>query len=306
MMMEDDKLNVYREDEDINNEVNNNDDFNSNHLTKMINEELAEPELVNYCKGNKRALDMIKLCISFSNKKEWNSMIEYLSNLSENLIFENLLNEELPMFFVSNFYLGVSYFKVSQYEKALTCFFEAIKVYSYYQINYNIALCYIKLDNLDHAKFYLYEVVKSNKNFFFSYYNLIRINLKTNNISDAYLMYKDFSDMIKKDKDNQKTGLIGQNRLSVASFNALKLFYKLGAECCFSKCLYQECVLTILEALKFNPEDPDLWCLYAKVFIMKKAFEYAITLLEKVLSINPYHIEAKDLLETLKNELNTD
>lgn len=300
----DEKLNVYREEDDLNNEINDNDEFNSNHLTKMINEELAEPELVNYCKGNKRALDMIKLCISFSNKKEWNSMIDYLSNLSENWVYENLSNDELPMFFVNNFYLGVSYFKVSQYEKALSCFFEAIKIHSYYQINYNIALCYIKLDNLEHAKFYLDKIIKSNKNFFFSYYNLIRINLKTNNISDAYLMYKDFSEMIKKDKENQKTGLIGQNRLSVASFNALKLFYKLGAECCFSKCMYQECVLTILEALKFNPEDPDLWCLYAKVFIMKKTFEFAIPLLEKVLNINPYHVEAKDLLDTLKDELN--
>ena len=40
------------------------------------------------------------------------------------------------------------------------------------------------------------------------------------------------------------------------SFNSLKLFYKLGAECCFAKQLYQECVHTILEALKYNPEDP--------------------------------------------------
>jgi tetratricopeptide (TPR) repeat protein len=93
-------------------------------------------------------------------------------------------------------------------------------------------------------------------------------------------------------------------RLSAASFNALKLFYKLGAECCFAKALYQECVHTILEALKFNPEDPELWCLYAKVFIMKKAFEYAKPLLEKALEIDPSYVEAKDLLTILKNNIN--
>lgn len=91
------------------------------------------------------------------------------------------------------------------------------------------------------------------------------------------------------------------NRLSAASFNALKLFHKLGAECCFAKGLYQECVHTILEALKFNPEDPELWCLYAKVFIMKKSFDYARPLLEKSLQIDPSYAEAKDLLTILIN-----
>lgn len=91
------------------------------------------------------------------------------------------------------------------------------------------------------------------------------------------------------------------NRLSVASFNALKLFHKLGAECCFAKALYQECVHTILEALKFNPEDPELWCLYAKVFIMKKSFEYAKPLLVKALDIDSNYTEAKDLLTILIN-----
>jgi tetratricopeptide (TPR) repeat protein len=85
----------------------------------------------------------------------------------------------------------------------------------------------------------------------------------------------------------------------VTSFNALKFFYKLGAQCCFAKALYQECVHTLLEALKFNPEDPELWCLYAKVFIMKKSFEYARPMLQKALLINPDYTEAKELLEIL-------
>jgi tetratricopeptide (TPR) repeat protein len=79
----------------------------------------------------------------------------------------------------------------------------------------------------------------------------------------------------------------------------LKFFYKLGAQCCFAKALYQECVHTLLEALKFNPEDPELWCLYAKVFIMKKSFEYAKPMLHKAISLNPDYPEAKELLEIL-------
>jgi hypothetical protein len=62
-------------------------------------------------------------------------------------------------------------------------------------------------------------------------------------------------------------------------------------------------VYTILEALKFNPEDPELWCLYAKVFIMKKSFEYAKPLLQKALEIQPNYTEAKSLLEILNSNL---
>ncbi len=83
--------------------------------------------------------------------------------------------------------------------------------------------------------------------------------------------------------------------------NVLKLFYKLGAECCFLKGDFIECVHTILEALKFNPEDPELWCLYAKVFIMKKAFDHAKPLIKKALEIDPNYAEAKSLLDILNN-----
>lgn len=92
-------------------------------------------------------------------------------------------------------------------------------------------------------------------------------------------------------------------RFSVTSFNVLKLFYKLGAECCFHLEYYQECVHTLLEALKFNPEDPELWCLYAKVFLDKKCFEYAKPLLEKALTLEPNYGEAKKLLEILNSSL---
>lgn len=99
----------------------------------------------------------------------------------------------------------------------------------------------------------------------------------------------------------------------------MKLFYKLGAECCFAKQLYQECVHTILEALKFNPEDPgiyliyiyyiyyillELWCLYAKVFIMKRIFEYAKPLLERALQFDADYVEARELLGVVRRELN--
>ena len=90
------------------------------------------------------------------------------------------------------------------------------------------------------------------------------------------------------------------NRLSVTSFNTLKLFYKIGAECLFAKQLYQDCVYTLLDALKFNPEDAELWFLYAKIFVMKKSFEYAIPLLKKALEIDPGYEEAQKLLSFLE------
>ena len=155
--------------------------------------------------------------------------------------------------------------------------------------------------------FYLEAVTKKNRNFFFAYYNLIKIYLKKNNINDAFLIYRDFSEIIKKEKDKEKlseqTGITPDNRLSVTSFNTLKLFYKIGAECLFAKQLYQECVYTILDALKFNPEDAELWFLYAKVFVMKKSFEYAIPLLKKSLDIQPDYPEAKKLLDFLEHNM---
>lgn len=90
-------------------------------------------------------------------------------------------------------------------------------------------------------------------------------------------------------------------RLSVTSFNVLKLFYKLGAECSFHLEYHQECVHTLLEALKFNPEDPELWCLYGKVFIMKKSFEYAKPLIQRAIELDPDYEEAINLLKILNN-----
>lgn len=46
----------------------------------------------------------------------------------------------------------------------------------------------------------------------------------------------------------------------------------------------------------------ELWCLYAKVFIMKKTFEFAKPLLIKALQINPKFEEAQELLDILIKE----
>lgn len=112
--------------------------------------------------------------------------------------------------------------------------------------------------------------------------------------------------MIKKEKDKEKLSaqvdLNSNARLSITSFNVLKLFYKLGAECSFHLEYHQECVHTILEALKFNPEDPELWCLYGKVFILKKAFEYAKPLLQRAIELDANYVEAKNLLNII-NEI---
>jgi len=158
---------------------------------------------------------------------------------------------------------------------------------------------------LEEAVIYLEGVITKNQNFFFAYYNLIKIYLMKHNPGEAYVNYRKLSDLIKKEKDKEKLSAqmeINPNtRLSATSFNVLKLFYKLGAECCFHQGYYQECVHTTLEALKFNPEDPELWCLYGKVFIMKKSFEYAKPLLERALEIDSDYTEARNLLNILNS-----
>jgi hypothetical protein len=78
---------------------------------------------------------------------------------------------------------------------ALDNFLEANKINQLHQLNYNIALCYIKLDILDSAIFYLETVTKQEKSFFFAYYHLIKLLLRKNSINDAYLYYRDFSDV---------------------------------------------------------------------------------------------------------------
>jgi tetratricopeptide (TPR) repeat protein len=310
-MQEKDLLNFeqsYQPDEDINDKETNliENDNNQNNINKNINkfidEEMIEPELMYICKEDQEATSLLKKCAKFFNEENFTTMKEYLDDIVDNnTSMEGKINAKS---FIKFFYIGICNFKLKNYQEALNSFLEAHKIYQHYQLNYNIALCYIKLGNLENAVFYLEDVTKKNKHFFFAYYNLIKIYLKKNNINDAFLIYRDFSDIIKKDKEKEKlskqSGLPNQNRVSITSFNTLKLFYKIGAECLFAKQLYQECVYTLLEALKFNPEDSELWFLYAKVFVMKKNFEYAIPLLKKALEIDPDYEEAYKLLKFLE------
>lgn len=277
-------------------------------VENLIDEEMSEPELMFLVKDDGEAVALLKKCAKWANESNWTTMKNYLNEIVDNLSMsqtEGVVNEK---FFIKYFYMGVCNFRTKAYQEALSNFIDAQKIHQHYQINYNIALCYIKLNNLENAVFYLEAVTKKNKNFFFAYYNLIKIYLKKNNTNDAFLIYRDFSEIIKKEKDKEKlseqTGITPENRLSVTSFNTLKLFYKIGAECLFAKQLYQECVYTILDALKFNPEDAELWFLYAKVFVMKKSFEYAIPLLQKALDIQPDYVEAKKLLDFLQENIN--
>lgn len=93
-----------------------------------------------------------------------------------------------------------------------------------------------------------------------------------------------------------------EQKFNFSNSNTLRLFYKLGAECYFAKGNYQECIPIILEALKFNPDDPEVWCIYAKVFIVKKAFEYAKPLLKKAIQLDSNYKEPRDLLAILEKD----
>lgn len=297
----------YKPNDDILDDANYYIDTGKGGVDNLIDEEMSEPELMFLVKEDSEATALLKKCSKWANEGNWTTMKNYLESIVDNLSLsqtEGIPNEKS---FVKCFYKGVCNFRTKEYQESLSNFIDAQKIHQHYQINYNIALCYIKLNNLENAVFYLEAVTKKNRNFFFAYYNLIKIYLKKNNINDAFLIYRDFSEIIKKEKDKEKlseqTGITPDNRLSVTSFNTLKLFYKIGAECLFAKQLYQECVYTILDALKFNPEDAELWFLYAKVFVMKKSFEYAIPLLKKSLDIQPDYPEAKKLLDFLEHNM---
>ena len=113
----------------------------------------------------------------------------------------------------------------------------------------------MQLNNLESAVYYFDTVTKENKHHIFAFYNLIKIFLKQKNYNDAYLLYHEFIHLNKKENlDNSNNDERG-SRISSNCSNLIKIFSKLGAYCCFAKCLYQECIHTILEGLKFNPDD---------------------------------------------------
>ena len=115
----------------------------------------------------------------------------------------------------------------------------------------------MRMNNLESAVYYFDTVTKENKNNIFAFYNLIKIFLRQKNYNDAYLLYHEFMEVMKKEHPDKIISAVeGNERLSGSPINYLKIFYKIGAECCFAKALYQECIHTILEGLKFNPEDP--------------------------------------------------
>lgn len=309
----------YKKEEDIMDEKpRESNRISEENIENLIEEETVEPELMYICKDDKEAEDLLKKCAKWanetnwtnnnqnSNNTNWETMKKYLTNINDLTISQN----EGPMNaknFIRNFYLGVCNFRLQYYQEALNYFLEAYKFEHHYQINYNISLCYIKLGNLENAVFYLEAVIKQNKNFFFAYYNLIKIYLKKNNNQEAHLIYKEFSEIMKneniKERFTAQTGLAATSRLSINSYNTLKLFYKIGAECLFAMRYYQDCLYSILESLKFNPDDAELWLLYAKIFIMKKNFQFAIPLINRALEIEPNYPEARKLLKFLQDNM---
>ena len=171
----------YNRNEDINTNLID-DDENNDDYTKILDEEMAEPELMFICKDDNEATSLLKKCSKMSNEENYTTLKNYLSELNDLKNSNNLDGKINAYSFIKFFYLGICNFKLKNYQEALNNFVEAHKIHQHYQLNYNIALCYIKLGNLENAVFYLEAVTKKNKNFFFAYYNLIKIYLKKNNI----------------------------------------------------------------------------------------------------------------------------
>jgi len=116
----------------------------------------------------------------------------------------------------------------------------------------------MQLGNLESAVYYFDTVTKENKHHIFAFYNLIKIFLKQKNYNDAYLLYHEFKEINKMENRDNSTNDIGQ-KILINSSNLTNIFSKLGAYCCFAKSLFQECIHTILEGLKFNPDDPGIF-----------------------------------------------
>ena len=172
----------YRQNEDIQDDPSGSNifeiDTGKGGIQDLIEEEMSEPELMFFCKDDPEATALLKKCSKWANDENWTTMKNYLIDIIETLSTsqsEGPINKKI---FIKYFYLGVCNFKTNNYQEALSNFIDAQKIHQDYQINYNIALCYMKIGNLENAVFYLETVTKKNKNFFFAYYNLIKITIK--------------------------------------------------------------------------------------------------------------------------------
>ena len=166
----------------------------------FLNEEISEPKISYWCNDSEAASELLRKCIKMMNENNWKSLKSYMKtcvSIDEEEQDKNNPGGVNKVSFVKNFYLGVAHFKDSEYDDALDCFNEANKLYPYYQIHYNLALCYMKLGKLEEAVLYLDGVIGKNSNFFFAYYNLIRIYLQKKNPSQAYVNYRRLSDVRK-------------------------------------------------------------------------------------------------------------
>ena len=162
--LKDNEASYNREDDIIDKQTNLIDeDENNDDYTKILDEEMAEPELMFICKDDNEASSLLKKCSKMANEENYTTLKNYLTELND-LKNSNALDGKInAQAFIKFFYLGVCNFKLKNYQDALNNFGEALKIHQHYQLNYNIALCYIKLGNLENAVFYLEAVTKKIK-----------------------------------------------------------------------------------------------------------------------------------------------
>jgi tetratricopeptide (TPR) repeat protein len=198
-------LNAYNKENDYD-DINykNRDDIYDNPLkgeyTNDWTEQLAEPDISYWCQDSPEASTLLGKCIKMLNDKNYKTMKTYLDTLEEydtDVTVGNSNGERInKVSFVKNFYLGIAFFKEGDYDEALNSFNKAKKLFQYYQLHYNLALCYMKKNNLYEAIINLDSVITKNPNFYFAYYNLIKIYLANRNPSQAYVNYRRLSDVI--------------------------------------------------------------------------------------------------------------
>jgi tetratricopeptide (TPR) repeat protein len=169
-------------------------------IRTFLNDEFSEPNINNLIKDCPEAIELMRKSMIMIREDNWKGLKSYMKTCvtpEEYHGDEKLSQESLnTISFVKNFYLGVANFKEKEYDEAMTCFMEADQIHSYEQIHYNLALCFMKKVKFEEAIIYLDGVIKKNPNFFFAYYNLIKIYLQKKNPSQAYVNYRRLFDVL--------------------------------------------------------------------------------------------------------------
>ena len=104
--LKDNEASYNREDDIIDKQTNLIDeDENNDDYTKILDEEMAEPELMFICKDDNEATSLLKKCSKMSNEDNYTTLKNYLSELNDLKNSNNLDGKINAQAFIKFFYL---------------------------------------------------------------------------------------------------------------------------------------------------------------------------------------------------------